>query len=191
MRTKPSVSRLLLCDDTRAYLNCRLYSSPSEVRLLKRFRCSRSAIHNRPLMSACAGHKRQGRKADGDCHLIALKPSPGHNPCWSLRLLADRMVELAVDAVSYETVRRAENELKPGRSQHCPSRTASLWPGWSNVLDAGLTNVYGRIASAIRETRLPLAAGPGRFVHAFDQSRRRTGHFLNDIARYPCAKRSL
>ena len=51
------------------------------------------------------------RKADGDfeAHLIAVscgKPPPGHAR-WSLRLLADRMVELEyVDAVSYETVRR-------------------------------------------------------------------------------------
>ncbi len=49
------------------------------------------------------------RKADGDfeAHLIAGgKPPPGHAR-WSLRLLADRMVELEyVDAVSYETVRR-------------------------------------------------------------------------------------
>ena len=51
------------------------------------------------------------RKADGDyeAHLVALscgKPPRGHAR-WSLRLLADKMVELDyVDAVSYETVRR-------------------------------------------------------------------------------------
>jgi hypothetical protein len=51
------------------------------------------------------------RKADGDfeAHLIALScgsPPAGHAR-WSLRLLADRMVELEyVEAVSYETVRR-------------------------------------------------------------------------------------
>lgn len=51
------------------------------------------------------------KKADGDfeAHLVALscgKPPPGHVR-WSLRLLADRMVELEyVDSVSYETVRR-------------------------------------------------------------------------------------
>ena len=51
------------------------------------------------------------KKADGDfeAHLIALscgKPPPGHAR-WSLRLLADKMVELEyVDSVSYETVRR-------------------------------------------------------------------------------------
>jgi transposase len=51
------------------------------------------------------------RKADGDfeAHLVALscsKPPPGHAR-WSLRLLADRMVELQyVDSISYETVRQ-------------------------------------------------------------------------------------
>jgi hypothetical protein len=51
------------------------------------------------------------KKADGDfeARLVALscsKPPPGHAR-WSLRLLADTMVELEhVDAVSYETVRR-------------------------------------------------------------------------------------
>lgn len=51
------------------------------------------------------------RKADGDveAHLIALscgKPPCGHAR-WSLRLLADRMVELRyIDAISHETVRK-------------------------------------------------------------------------------------
>ena len=51
------------------------------------------------------------RKADGDfeAHLIALscgKPPRGHAR-WSLRLLADKMVELRyTDSISHETVRR-------------------------------------------------------------------------------------
>lgn len=51
------------------------------------------------------------RKADGDfeAHLIAMscsKPPRGHAR-WSLRLLADKMVELKyTDSISYETVRR-------------------------------------------------------------------------------------
>lgn len=51
------------------------------------------------------------RKADGDveAHLIALscgKPPAGHAR-WSLRLLADRMVELRyIDGISHETVRK-------------------------------------------------------------------------------------
>jgi hypothetical protein len=63
---------------------------------------------------ALNGHKGQRtyeRKADGEfeAHLVALscsEPPPGHVR-WSLRLLADRLVELQhVDSVSYETVRR-------------------------------------------------------------------------------------
>ncbi len=63
---------------------------------------------------ALNGHKGQRvyeRKADGDfeAHLVALscsEPPPGHVR-WSLRLLADKLVELQyVDTVSYETVRR-------------------------------------------------------------------------------------
>jgi len=55
--------------------------------------------------------RQYAKKADGDfeAHLVALscsKPPPGHAR-WSLRLLADTMVELEhVDSVSYETVRR-------------------------------------------------------------------------------------
>ena len=51
------------------------------------------------------------RKADGDfeAHLVALscgKPPKGHAR-WSLRLLADKMVELRyVDSISHETVRQ-------------------------------------------------------------------------------------
>ena len=51
------------------------------------------------------------RKADGDfeAHLVALScgPPPEGFSRWSLRLLADRMVELEyVDAISHETVRK-------------------------------------------------------------------------------------
>jgi len=55
--------------------------------------------------------RRYRKKADGDfeAHLIALscsKPPRGHGR-WSLRLLADKMVELGyVDDISHETVRR-------------------------------------------------------------------------------------
>jgi tRNA A37 N6-isopentenylltransferase MiaA len=51
------------------------------------------------------------KKADGDfeAHLVALSCSkpPQGEARWSLRLLADKMVDLGyVDSVSYETVRR-------------------------------------------------------------------------------------
>jgi hypothetical protein len=63
------------------------------------------ALNKRP------ARRQYTRKADGDfeAHLVALscsEPPKGHAR-WSLRLLADRMVELEyVDSVSYETVRR-------------------------------------------------------------------------------------
>lgn len=62
------------------------------------------------------------RKADGDveAHLIALSCSepPKGRSRWSLRLLADKMVELEyIDEISHETVRRVlkKTNLNPGR----------------------------------------------------------------------------
>lgn len=60
------------------------------------------------------------RKLDGaqEAHLIALacgKPPDGADR-WTLRLLADKLVELAViDAVSYQTVRRILKKTSFGR----------------------------------------------------------------------------
>ena len=57
------------------------------------------------------------RKADGEfeAHLVALScgdPPAGHGQ-WSLRLLADRAVELGyIDSVSHETVRRVLKKAK-------------------------------------------------------------------------------
>jgi hypothetical protein len=62
------------------------------------------------------------RKVDGDveAHLIALscsEPPEGHAR-WSLRLLADRAVELEyVDSISYETVRRALKKTRSSRGK--------------------------------------------------------------------------
>ena len=62
------------------------------------------------------------RKADGDfeAHLVALSCSepPEGFARWSLRLLADRVVELQyIDSVSHETIRRVLKKTKssPGR----------------------------------------------------------------------------
>jgi transposase len=60
------------------------------------------------------------RKLDGaqEAHLIAVacSPAPKGRARWSLRLLADRVVELEiVDAISYETVRQT---LKKTSSSH-------------------------------------------------------------------------
>jgi transposase len=54
----------------------------------------------------------------GEAHLIALACSapPEGRPEWTLRLLADRVVELEyADAVSYETVRRVLKKVGPSR----------------------------------------------------------------------------
>ena len=72
------------------------------------------------LQIALNGHKGQRayeRKADGDfeAHLVALScsaPPPGYVR-WSLRLLADKVMELQyVDSISYETVRRVLKKTK-------------------------------------------------------------------------------
>ena len=69
------------------------------------------------------------RKADGDfeAHLIALscsEPPAGHSK-WSLRLLADRAVELNyIDSVSHETVRQV---LKKKLDQAVSALTNTDW----------------------------------------------------------------
>lgn len=57
------------------------------------------------------------RKLDGvqEAHLIAVacSPAPEGRKRWTLRLLADKMVELAyVDTLSYETVRQTLKKMK-------------------------------------------------------------------------------
>src|SRR5215212_8664173 len=71
-------------------------------------------------LNRCPPRREYRRKLDGvqEAHLIALAcgaPPEGRGR-WSLRLLADRMVELAyVGALSYQTARRVlkSNDLKP------------------------------------------------------------------------------
>ena len=73
------------------------------------------------------GERVYKKKADGDfeAHLVALscsKPPEGFSR-WSLRLLADQVVELEyIDSVSYETVRRVlkkrNQALEEGRVGH-------------------------------------------------------------------------
>lgn len=67
-----------------------------------------------------ATRNHRGRKVDGECEarMIALLcgPAPEGFARWSLRLLADRLVELEiVEQISHETVRQTmqANELKP------------------------------------------------------------------------------
>ena len=85
---------------------------------------------------ALNGHKGQRayeRKADGEfeAHLVALscsEPPAGHER-WSLRLLANKLVELQyVDDVSYETVRRVlkKTNLSLGRKTGGSSRRRKM-----------------------------------------------------------------
>ena len=62
-------------------------------------------------LNGCKGERVYTKKADGDfeAHLVALSCSgpPEGFARWSLRLLADRVVELNyIDSISHETVRR-------------------------------------------------------------------------------------
>ena len=76
---------------------------------------------------ALNGHKGKRvyeKKADGDleAHLVAISCSepPEGFTRWSLRMLADRVVELNyVDSISYETVRRVLKKTKssPGKNK--------------------------------------------------------------------------
>ena len=74
---------------------------------------------------ALGGHKSQRvyeKKADGDfeAHLVALSCSepPKGFERWSLRLLADKAVELDyIDTVSYETIRRVLKKTKLNRGR--------------------------------------------------------------------------
>tara|TARA_B100000470_G_C19546384_1_gene282817 strand:- start:89 stop:361 length:273 start_codon:yes stop_codon:yes gene_type:complete len=63
------------------------------------------------------GSRIYAKKADGDfeAHLVALSCSdpPKGFARWSLRLLADRLVELDyIDSVSHETIRRVLKKMK-------------------------------------------------------------------------------
>jgi transposase len=69
------------------------------------------------VLSGRPSRRRYERKADGDleARLVALscsEPPKGYSQ-WSLRLLADRAVELEyIDSISYETVRRVLKKTK-------------------------------------------------------------------------------
>ena len=77
-----------------------------------------------PALTPRATSQRPRQKLDGraEAHLIALAcgvhgPPGGGREGWTLRLLADRLVELEyVDAVSYETVRRTLKKTNSSRT---------------------------------------------------------------------------
>lgn len=133
------------------------------------------------------------RKLDGEqeAHLVALACStpPEGRGRWSLRLLADKMVQLEyVESVSHETVRQVlnKNELKPWRKKEwCipPEANADFVYRMEDVLD-----VYKRPADPaqpivcfdetpeqlVSETQQPLPPQPGQ-PERYDYEYRREG----------------
>ena len=138
-------------------------------------------------------NREYSRKLDGEqeARLIALtcgSPPEGY-ACWSLRLLADKVVQLEiVDSVSHETIRQVlkDNELKPWlKKEWCipPKANAQFVYHMEDVLD-----VYKRPADPryplvcldespeqlVSETRQPLSAKPGQ-PERYDYEYRREG----------------
>src|SRR5258708_33349888 len=81
----------------------------------------------------------QRRKLDGraEAHWVALACSerPDSQARWSMRLLADKLVELGVvESISHEAVRQTLKKTRsnPGRGRNGVSRqpTLPLWPKW-------------------------------------------------------------
>ncbi len=132
---------LLNCDEnapTSRTLREKDIASVLKISAMKLHRVKQRFVEE-GLQIALNGHKGQRlyeKKADGEfeAHLVALscsKPPPGHVR-WSLRLLADRVVELQyIESVSYETIRRVLKKTnsslgkKTGGSSH-RSKTPSL-----------------------------------------------------------------
>ncbi|HDM78206.1 MAG TPA: IS630 family transposase [Deltaproteobacteria bacterium] len=133
------------------------------------------------------------KKADGDfeAHLVALSCSdpPEGFSRWSLRLLAEKAVELDyIENISHETVRRVpkKNELKPWRQEGWvipPAQNSSFVANMEMVLD-----VYKRPfdpkrpvvcmdespKQLIAETKIPIPASPGK-IAKHDYEYRRCG----------------
>jgi transposase len=68
-----------------------------------------SALKERP-----RGHRRRMLDGEAEAHLIAVacSPAPEGHDHWTLRLLAERMVELKqVETVSYETIRQTLKKM--------------------------------------------------------------------------------
>jgi hypothetical protein len=78
-----------------------------------------AALYRKPVTNA---HRRK-ITGDEEAHMIALccSTAPEGHHTWTLRMLADKMVELAiVDSVSYETVRRTLKKMNvnPGKRKN-------------------------------------------------------------------------
>ncbi|MDI9395916.1 MAG: IS630 family transposase [Euryarchaeota archaeon] len=133
---------------------------------------------------ALNGKKRDriyAKKVDGDFedHLVALSCSepPEGFANWSLRLLADKVVELGyIESISHETIRRIlkKNEIKPWQRKEWvipPEQNSSFVANMEMLLD-----VYKRPfdpgnpvicmdespKQLIAETRIPVSYSPGK-----------------------------
>ncbi len=83
-------------------------------------RCGRESLLRKPRLKGPRERKLDARQ---EAQLVALccEPPPQGNARWSLRLLADKLVELqVVEAISHETVRQVlhSNKLKPWQKKH-------------------------------------------------------------------------
>ncbi|MDD3564119.1 MAG: IS630 family transposase [Methanothrix sp.] len=137
------------------------------------------------------GNRIYAKKTDGDfeAHLVALSCSepPEGFARWSLRLLADKVVELSyIDSISHETVRQIlkKREIKPWQRKGWvipPNQNGSFVANMEIVLD-----VYKRPfdprhpvvcmdespKQLISETRVPIAASPGKAAkHDYEYKR--------------------
>jgi hypothetical protein len=148
------------------------------------------------------------KKADGnfEAHLVALscsKPPRGFAR-WSLRLLADRAVELKyIDAVSYETIRRVLKKRNKTRRKRGwvipPDHNADFVAAMENVLD-----IYKRPYNPdfpvvcmdetprqlIRETRKPIGGMRGCSAR-YDFEYERSGVYTIFMANEPLAGKRL
>src|SRR6266700_7104135 len=114
------------------------------------------------------------RKLDGvqEAHLVTLacSPAPNGRARWSVRLLADRVVELEiVDAISHETVRQT---LKK-RAQTVAERTVLFARG----TERGVRLPHGRRARCVHPTvrRVPATSMSRRIQRATDRRNAHSG----------------
>ncbi|MBU0641442.1 MAG: IS630 family transposase [Planctomycetes bacterium] len=163
-RTVENIRRRFVEEGLEAALERKRQCRPSRARLLDGAQAAR-------LTAICCSKAPQGR------------------PRWTLRMLADHLVELnIVDSISHETVRRTlpKNELKPWRKRMwCipPEQNAAFVCAMEDVLE-----VYQRpydpkrpvvcmdetSKQLVRETRLPQPARPGQ-PERFDYEYERNG----------------
>jgi len=132
--------------------------------------------------------KKLDEKGEALLETLAKSEPPEGRKCWTLQLLADRLVELkVVDTISYETVRQVlkEKRLKPWvrKKWVIPSVGAEFVWRMEDVLD-----VYARpydpkrpqvcfdelLVQLIAETRKPLPPKPGQ-PERFDYEYKRNG----------------